>query len=90
MAITKVLTDDYEVRTEHKHINVRTKTSIMEDGKELSYSYHRKVLTPDMDISGESAEIKALAGAIWTDDVKKAWSDKLEADKKALENKVGE
>jgi len=90
MAITKELKDDYEVRTEHKHINVRTKTSIMEDGKELSFSYHRKVLTPDMDVSGESAEIKALAGAIWTDDVKKAWSDKLEADKKALENKVGE
>ena len=81
MAITKVLTDDYEVRTDYKHINVRTKTSIMEDGKELSFSYHRKVLTPDMDVSGESAEIKALAGAIWTDAVKKAWSDKLKADK---------
>ena len=81
MAITKQLKDDYEVRTEHKHINVRTKTSIMEDGKELSFSYHRKVLTPDMDVSGESAEIKALAGAIWTDAVKKAWSDKLKADK---------
>jgi hypothetical protein len=81
MALSKTIKDDYEVRTEHKHINVRTKTSIMEDGKELSYSYHRKVLTPDLDISGESAEIKALAGAIWTDAVKKAWSDKLEADK---------
>tara|TARA_R110002049_G_C8787955_1_gene531406 strand:+ start:180 stop:428 length:249 start_codon:yes stop_codon:yes gene_type:complete len=81
MAITKELKDDYEVRTDYKHINVRTKTSIMEDGKELSFSYHRKVLTPDMDVSGESAEIKALAGAIWTDAVKKAWSDKLEADK---------
>jgi len=81
MAITKELKDDYEVRGEYKHISVRTKTSIMEDGKELSFSYHRKVLTPDMDVSGESAEIKALAGAIWTDDVKKAWSDKLETDK---------
>ena len=81
MAITKELKDDYEVRTEHKHINVRTKTSIIEDGKELSFSYHRKVLTPDMDVSGESAEIKALAGAIWTDAGKKAWSDKLKADK---------
>ena len=90
MAITKELKDDYEVRGEYKHISVRTKTSIMEDGKELSLSYHRKVLTPDMDVSGESAEIKALAGAIWTDAVKKAWSDKLDADKKALESKVGE
>ena len=81
MAITKELKDDYEVRGEYKHISVRTKTSIMEDGKELSFSYHRKVLTPDMDISSESDEIKALAGAIWTDAIKKAWSDKLEADK---------
>ena len=81
MALSKVTKDDYEVRTEYKHINVRTKTSIMEDGKELSFSYHRKVLTPDMDISSESDEIKALAGAIWTDAIKKAWSDKLKADK---------
>lgn len=81
MALEKQMKDDYEVRTDYKHINVRTKTSIMEDGKELSFSYHRKVLTPDMDVSGESAEIQALAGAIWTDAIKKAWSDKLKADK---------
>ena len=81
MALEKQIKDDYEVRGEYKHINVRTKTSIMEDGKEISYSYHRKVLSPDMDISSESDEIKALAGAIWTDAVKKAWSDKLKADK---------
>ena len=80
MAITKLLTDDYEVRTEYKHINVRTKISIMEDGKELSSSYHRRVLSSDMDISSESDEIKALAGAIWTDAVKKAWSDKQKAE----------
>ena len=80
MALEKQIKDDYEVRGEYKHINVRTKTSIIEDGKELSYSYHRKVLSPDMDLSGESDEIKALAGAIWTDAIKKAWSDKLKAD----------
>ena len=75
MALSKVTKDDYEVRTDYKHINVRTKTSIMEDGKELSFSYHRKVLTPDMDVSGESDELKALAGALWTDAVKKAYED---------------
>jgi len=76
MALSKVETDDYEVRGEYKHINVRTKTSIMEDGAEISFKYHRKVLTPDMDVSGESAEIQALASALWTDDIKKAWADK--------------
>jgi hypothetical protein len=76
MALSKVEKDDYEVRGEYKHINVRTKISIMEDGKELSYKYHRRVLQPDADISAESDELKALAGALWTDEVKKAWADK--------------
>ena len=76
MALSKVEKDDYEVRGEYKHINVRTKTSIMEDGAEISYKYHRKVLTPDMDVSGESAEVQALAGALWSADINKAWADK--------------
>jgi len=80
MALEKQTKDDYEIRTEYKHIHVRTKTSIMEDGKEISYSYHRKVLSPDMDVSSESAEIKELAGAIWTDAIKKAWSDKQKSE----------
>ena len=80
MALEKVITYDYEIRTEHKHIQEREKTSIMEDGNEISYSYHRRVLTPDMDVSSESDDIKGMADALWTDDVKKAWDDKLKAD----------
>jgi len=80
MALSKVKKDDYEVRTEYKHIQVRTKTSIMEDGAEISYKYHRKVLTPDMDVSGESDELKALASALWTDEIKKAWADSKKED----------
>ena len=57
MALEKVITYDYEVRSGYKHIQVRQKTAITEDGKELSYSYHRRVLTPDMDVSSESDEI---------------------------------
>ena len=76
MALSKVEKDDYEVRGEYKSIQVRTKTSIMEDGEELSYKYHRRVLQPDADISAESDELKALANALWTDEVKKAWADK--------------
>jgi len=80
MALSKVKKDDYEVRGEHKHINVRTKTSIMEDGVEISYKYNRKVLSPDMDLSGESAEVQALANALWTDEVKKAYEDSKKED----------
>jgi hypothetical protein len=76
MALEKKIAYDYEVRGEHKHINEREKTSIVEDGKELSFSYKRRVLTPDMDVSGESDEIKGMANTLWTDDVKTAWAEK--------------
>ena len=80
MALSKIEKDDYEVRGEYKHIQVRTKTSIMEDGAEISYKYHRKVLTPDMDLSGESKEVQDLANVLWTDEVKKAYEDSKKED----------
>ena len=80
MALTKVEKDDYDIRTDYKHISIRTKISIMEDGKEISYKYHRKVLSSDVDISKESAEVQALANALWTDEVKKAYEDSKKED----------
>ena len=80
MALEKVITYDYEIRTEYKHIQERTKTTVVEDGNELSYSYHRRVLTPDADVSGESAEMQGMASTFWTDEVKAAYAAKLEAD----------
>ena len=76
MALEKVITYDYEVRTEYKHIQERQKTTIVEDGTKLSSSYHRRVLTPDMDVSSESDEIKGMADTLWTDEVKAAWAAK--------------
>ena len=81
MAITKEIIDDkFEVVSEYKHIQVRTATVIKEDGKELSRSYHRRVLSPDNDVSGESSEIRNIASAVWTDTVKTAWAAKQAAD----------
>ena len=76
MALTKEITEDYEVRTQFKHIQVRTRTAIIEDGSEISYKYTRRVLNPHMDVSSENAEIQALANALWTDEVKSAWASK--------------
>ena len=58
---------------EYKHVQVRTDTIIKEDGTEISRSFHRHVLHPDSDISGEHAEVQAIANAAWTDDVKAAY-----------------
>jgi hypothetical protein len=76
MAITKTTEiGKIEVVSEYKHVQVRTDTVIKEDDKEISRSYHRHVLTPDMDISGEDAEVQAVANSVWTDAVKSAWTD---------------
>ena len=78
MAITKeIQIAKIEVVGEYKAVQVRTDTVIKEDGKEISRSIHRHVVHPDMDISGEDAEVQAVANAVWTDAVKAAWTEKL-------------
>ena len=81
MALEKeVRCDKYEIVGQFKQIHCRTATIVKEDGVELSRSFHRRVLTPEMDVSGEDAEIKGMAVALWTDAVKEAWSAKQAAD----------
>ena len=77
MALEKVITYDYEIRSEFKHIQERQRTAIVEDGKEISFSYHRTSFSPSDDVSGESDELKGMASALWTDEVKKAYADSL-------------
>ena len=80
MALEKIVTDDkFEIVGPHKHLQVRTATVVSEDGKELSRSFHRRVITPDADVSGESAEIRGIAAAVWTDAVKSSWQTFREA-----------
>ena len=57
-------------------ISVRTDTVITEtdDGSELSRSFHRKVLAPGDDVSGEDARVQAVANAVWTDEGVAAWN----------------
>ncbi len=81
MALTKEIVEDkIEVVGEYKAVQVRTATVVKEDGVELSRSFHRKVLHPDMDVSGESSEVQGICNAVWTDEVKQAWASKQEAD----------
>jgi len=80
MALSKEVSYDYEIRGEYKFIQERAKTAVMEDGNEISSSYHRRVLTPDEDVSGESSEVQAIASAVWTDAVKEAYEAKKAAD----------
>tara|TARA_R100000995_G_scaffold70120_1_gene38723 strand:+ start:1441 stop:1728 length:288 start_codon:yes stop_codon:yes gene_type:complete len=93
MAITKeVKQDKIEIVTDNKHLQIREKTIVKEDGVVLSETYtNRYVLDPgtldasdnlvDRDISGESSEVQAVANAVWTDAVKLSWKNHLIAKK---------
>ena len=68
------MTTKIEVVTDYKHLQIREITD--------SGVYHRRVLTPDMDVSGEVQEIKDKAETEWTDEVKSAWAT-FQAEQKA-------
>jgi len=56
-------------------LQVRTATKVLEDGKLLSQSFSRHVLTPGADTSNEDAKVVAIANATWTADVIAAYND---------------
>ena len=76
MAIEKSIEQDkIEIVGLYKAVQIREASVIKEDGKELTRSFHRYVLNPDSDISNETDEVKAICDAVWTDDVKTAWTE---------------
>ena len=74
MALTKeTVIDKYEIVGDFKHIQCRHATVIKEDGVELSRSFHRHVIAPGDDVSGESAECQAIAAAVHTPELVAAY-----------------
>ena len=58
---------------------MRTATIIKKDGVEISRSFHRHVVAPDADTSGESDDVKAIAAQLHTKAVKDAYAAHLAA-----------
>ena len=78
MLTEETIQDKIEIVGEYKKISVRTATIIKRDGVEISRSFHRRVITPNSDISGESAEVQAICAAVHTQEVKDAYLANLE------------
>ena len=55
-------------------VQVRTKTAIMEDGKQISGNFHRHVVAPGDDYSAEDARVQAICSATHTADVIAAYN----------------
>jgi|TARA_R110000823_G_scaffold24498_2_gene72809 hypothetical protein len=79
MSLTKTVTVDNITVQERGTIQVRTATAILEDGVELSRTFHRHVLHPGDDLSGQDPRTTAIAQATWTDTVLADWQTFLEA-----------
>ena len=64
MSLLKVQIVDLIEVVENGTIQVRTKTAIMEDGKQISSTYQRHVIAPGDDYSNEDARVKAICSVI--------------------------
>ena len=81
MAITKeVVEDKIEIVGSFKVIQVRNATVIKEDGKEISRSFQRHVVTPDIsaeNLAKENADVQAMHRQVHTDEIKQAFAEHL-------------
>ena len=83
MEKTKTI-DKIEAVGDYKHIQVRERTDIVENGKVISSSYHRWVIAPNQDHSNESADVQAMCKQFHTQEVKDAYATFLAEQESAM------
>ena len=92
MAFTKEVENDLiEVIGNLKIIEIRTRTTVKEDGVVISENLHRRPIAcgdldasnnlKPTDLSAQPASVVAICNAAWTSDAKASWKAKLIADK---------
>ena len=73
MALNKTIVVDRIEVLQRGVIQVRTATVVDEDGTELSRTFHRHILNPGADTSGEAQRVQDIATATWTAQVVTDW-----------------
>jgi hypothetical protein len=79
MALTKTTNIDQITVTENGIVLYREATRVMEDGNELSKTFHRTSLTPGQDLTGQPANVVAICNVAWTAEVITAYQAALAA-----------
>ena len=77
MSLTKTTVVDQTTVTENGTILYREATRIMEDGTQLSQTYHRSSLTPGQDLTGVPEKVVAICNTVWTPEVIDAYKASL-------------
>jgi hypothetical protein len=73
MSLTKTTTVDQITVQENGIILYREATRIMEDGNQISQTYHRSSLYPAQDLTGVPANVVAICNTVWTAEVISAY-----------------
>ena len=81
MALTKTTNIDQITVNDNGTILYREATRILEDGVELSKTYHRTSLAPAQDLTGVPDNVVAIANVAWTPEVIAAYKAQQEANK---------
>ena len=79
MSITKEKAIDQITVAENGIVFYREATRIMEDGNELTKTYHRTSLTPAQDLTGQPANVVAICNVVWTPEVIAAYQAHMAA-----------
>jgi hypothetical protein len=80
--VEKTIVDKIEVVGDFKHVQVRQDSLIVDDDTDEIKSrgnFHRYVLAPGADLSGQPDDVAAIANAVWTDEIKAAYAAHVEA-----------
>ena len=77
MALSKETVVDQITVTENGIVLYREATRIMEDGDQLSQTYHRTSLTPAQDLTGHPANVVAICNVAWTPEVVAAYQAQI-------------
>jgi hypothetical protein len=76
----QIIIDQIQV-LENGAVQVRTATKIVDDGKEISRTFHRHVVAPGDNYSAEDAKVQAICAAVHTLEVITAYQAAVEAAK---------
>jgi len=79
MSLTKTTSIDQITVTENGIVLYREATRIMEDGNQISQTYHRSSLAPNADLTGVPANVVAICNVAWTPEVIAAYQAQVEA-----------
>lgn len=77
MAFTEKQEYKVEVIPPYSTLQVRRADIVEKDGVEVGRTYHRHVCVPGTDVSGDCAEVQAIAGVLWTTEVVDAYNTML-------------